>query len=95
MKKPGNSKGTKSGMIIVLDEDYSFEELKDALIEKFAASASFFGQATVALAFEGKRLTDAEKYEIAELIQANTELNIVCITEDDPNKEEFLSKSLK
>ncbi len=94
MKSPVNIKGTKSGMIIVLDSKIPFDELKDAVKEKFSSSSGFFGQATVAIAFEGRKMTDSEKFELAEIISENSELKIVCISEDDPRQEERLEKAL-
>lgn len=94
MKSPVNIKGTKSGMIIALDDSLDFEELKIAVKEKFESSASFFGEASIAIAFEGRKLSDLEKFELADIISVNSELNIVCISEDDPDKAERLEKSL-
>lgn len=94
MNNPVRIKGTKSGMIIVLDKALTFDEAKDAIKEKFESSSDFFGSNSVALAFEGKKLTDDEKYEIVDLITDISDLNIVCITENDPKVEERMNKSL-
>lgn len=94
MKSSVNIKGTKSGMIIVLDKELPFEEIKEAVKEKFSKASEFFGKASVAIAFEGRDMSDFEKYEIANIISECSELNIVCITEDDPVVEEKLNKSL-
>ncbi len=94
MRSPVNIKGTKSGMIIVLDSKLPFEELKEAVRKKFSESSDFFGKASVAVAFEGRDLSDFEKYEIADVISECSDLNIVCITEDDPAVEEKLNRSL-
>lgn len=94
MKSPVNIKGTKSGIIVALDDSMPYDELKEAIKEKFTSSASFFGQASVALKFEGRKLSDDEKYEIAGLISESSDLNIVCITEDDPLIEKRMKQSL-
>ncbi len=94
MKSPVNIKGTKSGIIVALDDSIPYDELKEAVREKFSSSASFFGNASVALKYEGRKLTDEEKYEIADLISEASELNIVCITEDDPLIEKRMKQSL-
>ena len=44
--------------------------------------------------FEGKELTDLEKYEIIDIISETTNLNIICIAEDDPKLEERMNQSL-
>ena len=51
-------KGTKSGIVIVLNEEAAFEELKQAVSEKFKESAAFWGEATKAVSFQGKKLSD-------------------------------------
>lgn len=94
MKSSVNIKGTKSGMIIVLDKELPFEEIKEAVRDKFSAASGFFGKASVAIAFEGRKLSDFEKYEIADIISECSDLNIVCITEDNPAVEKKFNKSL-
>ena len=87
MKNPVRIKGTTSGLIIVIDEGLTFDEAKKEVKEKIITSAAFFGKGSFALAFEGKELTDAEKYELADIVTENSELNIVCITESRPEIE--------
>ncbi len=88
-------KGTKSGIILVLDHTMDFESLKLQIVEKFRQSADFLGNATIALSFEGRKLTDDEKKQVLDIIHDNSKLNIVCIAETDPRKEKLLEKSLE
>lgn len=94
MKNPVRIKGTTSGLIIVIDEGLTFDEAKKEVKEKIITSAAFFGKGSFALAFEGKELTDAEKYELADIVTENSELNIVCITESRPEIEAHMKKAL-
>ena len=94
MKNPVRIKGTTSGLIIVIDEGLTFDEAKKEVKEKIITSAAFFGKGSFALAFEGKELTDAEKYELADIVAENSELNIVCITESRPEIEAHMKKAL-
>ena len=94
MKSPVNIKGTKSGIIVVMNNKLPFDEIKEAVRAKFESSSSFFGDAMVAIGFEGKELTDLEKYEIIDIISETTNLNIICIAEDDPKLEERMNQSL-
>ena len=57
-------KGTKSGIILVLDENTDFETLKNDVAAKFKASAAFLGEAQKAITFQGKALTEDEKLEL-------------------------------
>ncbi len=94
MKSPINIKGTKSGIIVAMNDALPFEDIKEAVKTKFEASSSFFGNAMVAIGFEGRSLTDLEKYEIIDIITETTNLNIICIAEDDPKLEERMNRSL-
>lgn len=94
MKSPVNIKGTKSGIIVVMNNALPFDEIKEAVRAKFESTSSFFGDAMVAIGFEGKELTDLEKYEIIDIISETTNLNIICIAEDDPKLEERMNQSL-
>ena len=76
-------KGTKSGIVIVLNEEAAFEELKQAVSEKFKESAAFWGEATKAVSFQGKKLSDDEKMQLVDCIQENCHLLIPCIMEED------------
>lgn len=87
-------KGFKSGIILVLDPDASYETLKKDVADKFRASAAFFGEAAKAISFKGHKLTDSQKMEIINIIQANCSLSIVCIMEDDPETEEAFRQLL-
>lgn len=87
-------KGTKSGIIVVLDSKMDFTELKSRIAEKFKSSAKFLGNAKMALSFEGRELTNEEQREILDVINENSDLQIVCIVDMDKEKEALLSKSL-
>lgn len=87
-------KGTKSGIILVLDSSLDFAELKEKIRTKLQASAAFLGDAAMALSFEGRTLSDKEQREILDIIDATTDLNIVCITETDERKQAIMEKSL-
>ena len=88
-------KGTKSGIILVLDDTIDFENLKLQVAEKFSQSATFLGNATIALSFEGRELTEEEQKQVLDIIHDNSNLNIVCIAETDPEKETLLGRSLE
>lgn len=87
-------KGTKSGIIVVLDSSMDFEELKQNVAAKFKESSKFLGNATMALSFEGRELNNDEQRELLDTINANSDLRIVCIIDTDKEKEELFSKSL-
>lgn len=49
-------KGTKSGIILVLNADTEYDVLKKDVAAKFKASAAFLGEAQKAITFQGKEL---------------------------------------
>lgn len=95
MKEKVVIKGTKSGIILVLDADATYEELKKGVAEKFEKSAAFLGEAEKAIAFQGRELTDDQKIELIEIIQEHCKLSIICILEDDSKLEEAFQKTLE
>lgn len=87
-------KGNKYGIVVVLDAVMKFEELKEKIAEKFHDSSKFFDKAQMAISFEGRKLTNEEQREILDIIAAETELHVVCIIDNDPQKEEVFKKTL-
>lgn len=81
-------KGNKYGIVLVLNAHIPFEQLKEEIIQKFKASANFFGSAHMALSIEGRKLSASEENELLDIISANTSLSIICIMDDDKEREE-------
>lgn len=87
-------KGTKSGMTVILDREVSFEQLLSDVKEKFAESAKFWGDAQMAIQFEGRRLDNEEQRRIINTIEENSSLKILCVIDNDPGQEEKFQKAL-
>ena len=82
-------------MVMRLDPDMPFGELKKAVEEKYRESAGFFKDAKVALAFEGRPLTEEQEEEILEIIDKSCKLKVLCIVDkaqlekqEEPKKQE-------
>lgn len=95
MKNSVVMKGTKSGIILVLDDTIAYEELKLDVAEKFRTSAEFLGAAQKAITFQGRWLTEEQKLELVDIIHRHCDLNIVCIMEDDPVLEQSFRRSME
>lgn len=80
-------KSKSYGIHLVLNPDVTFQELLEAVIEKFADSGSFFKNANVGISFEGYDLTPEQQYELIAVIEAHTSINIICIMEEEQVKE--------
>ena len=91
MKNSVMIKGNKYGIVVVLDENKEFPQLKEELKNKFAESSKFFNNSSsMAISFEGKKLSVSEEREILDMIHENTELNIVCVmdnTDEEKHKQ--------
>lgn len=94
MKNSVIIKGNKYGIIVVLDDSIPFSELKPDIAKKFEESAKFFGNAQMAVTFEGRTLTKEEEREILEVIAENSEIKIICIVDTDEEREKLFKKSL-
>jgi septum site-determining protein MinC len=76
-------KGTKNGIVVVLDENTSYDEIKSALAEKTKAAKDFFKDAKTAITFRGGNLSEAQESELLEIINSNTDLNISFVVNED------------
>lgn len=94
MKNSVIIKGTPHGIIVVLDDQIEFSELKEQIAEKFQESAKFLGSAQMALSFEGRMLTEEEQREVLEIIAEYSDLHVVCVVENDPEKDQIFEKAL-
>ena len=56
-------KGNKSGIVLVLDKDLEFAQLKNNIADKFKETAKFLGNANMAISFEGRELSTEEQKE--------------------------------
>lgn len=95
MNQPVIIKGTKSGIIVHLNEKLPFEELKEKVCEKFQSSADFLGDAQIALSFEGRKLNDSEQSILVDCIAENSKLDIVCVIDDDVEREAYFNRTLE
>ena len=82
-------KGNKYGIVVVMDSDTSFDEIKNQLEEKLKESARFFGNGTMAISFEGRNLDDEQQKELLNVISESSDLNIECIIDHEKLTEIF------
>ena len=57
-------KASTNGITVVLDGSKTFDEIKAATAAKFKASASFLGNAKMAITFDGPQMTEEQKSEL-------------------------------
>lgn len=88
-------KGNKHGIVVVMEENVPFDELKEALVEKFQSASKFFDKASMAVSFEGRKLSSKEEKEILDIIAENSDLNIVCVIDNDKMREDYFKKAVE
>lgn len=97
-------KGNKFGLNIFLDDTVAFDTLKQALFKKFNESRKFFGNSKVSIEFVGRELTSSQIYELVEVIQEASDLDIVCVIDENmqfptvpipAQKEQITSKPIE
>lgn len=88
-------KSSKSGINLVLNPELSFELLLEEIIKKFQESEKFFANSSFAISFEGRELSDEEKYQIVDTIMSQTKVNILCIIENDDLKDAVIQQKIK
>lgn len=88
-------KGNKYGIVVMLDKDIPFSELKELVAAKFRESSKFFGKESMGVSFEGRVLSDSEACEMLHIINENSELNIVCIIDNKKETEEYFKRGVE
>lgn len=88
-------KGNKYGIVVQMDKNIPFVQLKTDLAEKFKSASKFFDKANMAVSFEGRKLSSEEEREVLGIIAENSQLNIVCVIDNDEMKEKIFKKAVE
>lgn len=95
MKDAVMIKSYQNGINLILREDASFEDILQELSAKFQSSRSFFGNADVALSYEGRRLEQDQEVALVEAIRQSSDLNLVCIVGRDEETNRRYIKAIQ
>ncbi len=88
-------KGSKSGITVFLDEEMPFEELLENVSDKFKSASKFFNNANMAISFDGRNLSAEEEKRILNVISDVSELNIVCVLDENNDMKEVYEEAVK
>jgi len=88
-------KGSKSGITVFLDNEMPFEELLESVSDKFKNASKFFNNANMAISFDGRLLSAEEEKRILDVISDVSELNIVCVLDENNNMKEIYEDAVK
>ena len=70
-------KSFPNGINLILKEDVNFEDLLNEIGDKFEKSRPFFGNASMALSFEGRNLSEEEETKIVDVINKCSDIDVV------------------
>lgn len=88
-------KGSKSGITVFLDAEMPFEELLENVSDKFKNASKFFNNANMAISFDGRNLSAEEEKRILNVISDVSELNIVCVLDENNDMKEVYEEAVK
>ncbi len=87
-------KSNPYGLVLMLDDKMPFEELREAVAEKFRKSAKFFKKASLALTFRGRVLTNEQEALLVDEIVQNSGIHVICIVDEAKETEEYYKKAV-
>ncbi len=88
-------KGSKNGITVFLDKDMPFDELLKNVSDKFKNASKFFNNANMAIAFNGRTLLPDEEKKILDIISDVSELNIVCVIDENGDMDRICENAVK
>lgn len=94
-RQPVIIKSNRYGMTVRLSSDLPFPELLDAVAEKFRESANFFRDASMAVTFQGRVLTNDQENRLVDAIMANSRIQIVCVVDERPQEEAYYKEAVR
>ena len=88
-------KQNRYGIELVLDHKISFEELLEAISEKFRNSDNFFKDKKMAISFRGRELSEKEMISIMNTIMDNSNIQIVSLIDNDSELEQRMKAGME
>ena len=95
MEQPVVIKSNKYGLTVWLDAEPDFQTLRNYVSEKFAESKKFFKGAELAIAFEGRNLSQDEQIVLVQDIIASAGIKVPCIVDVDVAKEAVMKQAVE
>jgi len=94
MKNTVVIKGNKYGMTVILDPGVPFETLLQDIATKFEESTKFWGSVQMTLTLAGRPLTPEQEFAIVNVITENSQMEILCLVDQDANRIKRCEKAL-
>lgn len=87
-------RGRKHGIGVKILDNASYEDIKRDMESSFKNAAKMLGDKEVGISFEGMYLTEQQEEELIDIIHQNCNLKIVCIIEQESEKDAPFEKSV-
>lgn len=88
-------KSFQNGITLLLDEETDFQDILEEIRFKFSEAQNFFGNASMALSIEGRKLTETEEIRILDAIRQSCNVRIICIVGHDEDTNRNFIKALQ
>ncbi len=96
MKEPVVIKSYQlNGLKLVMDPSVPLEDILVCLAERMKKSRKFFKDIPKGLLFEGRELSFEEQEKILDCIRENSDINIVCIMEEDEELQKKINEKIQ
>ncbi len=95
MKENVRIKSFPNGLILQLCEEVSFSDILRETAQKFSDGRAFFGNAAVAVTFQGRALSRSEELHLVDVIQDNCDLRVVCVVAKDEAQNKLFVKAVQ
>lgn len=86
-------KSYTNGLKVYLDKDCSFNDLYNALSEKFTQSAAFFNNASVVISFEGRELSALEEKQLVNCMEDTTGMKVLYVIGKDESTDTSFARA--
>lgn len=88
-------KSNRYGLVVLLDDQPDWDTIKNEVAEKFRSSDKFFGDAQMALSFQGRKLSVEEEAELLKIIGESCRIQIVCVVEENTAEEQAMKAAVE
>lgn len=85
-------KGGRDGIIVILDKEASFSDIKTVFIQKLQDAKDFFSGAKVNMRFKGRILRQNQQDELLEVLSGQNVLNISFLHEFETHKDDIIEQ---
>lgn len=88
-------KSFPNGISLFLDPNADFNELIEDIANRFEESRKFFRNAKVALAIEGRNVTEEEERQIVNIIGEHSDVTVICLVGKNEETNRKFVKAVK